>query len=113
MAASNDMGSTNFSKDDMFMILEAYGNIVTLNTTLVEQGNRILDRQNDLLKNQEELVKHISKLLESQRKIIDDFTKFAASAEVKHGSTTNKINVAYATSFIIIIQLIAILAKVY
>lgn len=62
--ANNRDFSSTINKEDLFLLLEAYENMIKLNTTLLDQQSKLLEQHNQILDKQNQVGVDINKVLE-------------------------------------------------
>jgi thiaminase len=62
------------SRDDLFLLLQSYENTVQLNTTLLNQHQKLLDDSKNLLEKHSEIITNLNSLTDKQQRISEILT---------------------------------------
>lgn len=110
-------GDTIFSKDDLFLLLEAYRTQIDSNTALLNKQEKLIEQQNNILDKQKVVCDLIDKLLGKldidHNTIKDKLTNSNVDCIKEHSSIKNKIYLIYVGIAGAIISLITLLHASY
>jgi cysteinyl-tRNA synthetase len=74
--------SKHLNKEDLFLLMESYRNMITMHSTLVEQQKQIINLQNNMIKKQDEIsikqnksCDQLSRITEKLGECTDNLTK--------------------------------------
>jgi hypothetical protein len=67
-------GPQAMSRDDLFLLMQSYENTVQLNTTLLNQHQKLLDDSKSLLEKHSEIIINLNSLTDKQQKISETIT---------------------------------------
>jgi predicted PurR-regulated permease PerM len=65
------MDEKGLNKDDLYLLMESYKNMITLNATIVEQQKQLMDNQDKIINKQEVLTTKQTQLCDRMNAIID------------------------------------------
>jgi uncharacterized protein YjcR len=105
--------------DDLVLVLESYKNMITLNTTLLEQQRKIYDTELKLVSQQEESKKNIEEIKKKFDTYVEVYQKNRTDWELKtmtemsslhneHNTMSSKINLVYVALASVIVALIGL-----
>lgn len=117
------MGGDNvLSRDDLFLLMEAYRNNIELSTTLLQQQNQIIDQMKITTSRQEDICSLISGVATKldacaeglnntcNERVLEN-TKYQAKITKEHAVLGHKINLVYVGLGTLLIPLIAFLIE--
>ena len=123
--------SASMSKEDLFFLLESYENTIRLNTTLLEQQNKLLDQHGELLKQQNDINANLKVVLNNFSDYSKDISELHAKVveglsaininqaecrkecSTEHGGLTIRAYVGWVGMAAIIISLITLLISTF
>lgn len=69
-----DQNQQAMSRDDLFLLMQSYENTVQLNTTLLNQHQKLLDDSKSLLEKHSDIIINLNSLADKQQKISEKNT---------------------------------------
>lgn len=117
-------GSGELSRDDLFLLMEAYRNNIELSTTLLQQQNVIIEQLKRTTDQQEKICTSINgvaskldtctdELRKTYQETILERTKGQAKSSKEHGSIIHRVNLVYVGIGTLLIPLVAFLIEAF
>lgn len=101
--------SQTMSKDDLFLLLGQYENTIRLNTTLLEQQNKLLEQHTLILDKQADQTDNVEKVLTNLNNYLNKQVVNRSDCKSEHSSLANKIYVGWVGMGVIVISLMTLL----
>jgi len=79
----------SLSKDDLYLLMESYRNMITMNATLVEQQKQLIDSQSKLLERQDTLNMKQSQLFDKISALVDKIDEWTDVTKSGHDEIQN------------------------
>jgi len=83
------MDVKSLSKDDLYLLMESYRNMITMNSTLVEQQKQLIDSQSKILDKQESLNSKHSQLVDKITSLVDKIDDWTDATKSGHEEIQN------------------------
>ena len=79
----------SLSKDDLYLLMESYRNMITMNATLAEQQKQLIDSQSKLLERQDTLNMKQSQLFDKISALVDKIDEWTDVTKSGHDEIQN------------------------
>lgn len=83
------MDVKSLSKDDLYLLMESYRNMITMNATLVEQQKQLLDSQVKIIERQDNLNVKQSQLFDKISTLVDKIDDWTDATKSGHAEIQN------------------------
>lgn len=108
------MTDKQFDKDDIFLLMESYKNMIDLNRTVLEQQKVQIEKTNDLIDVQKNVCNGIKELLtkfenieENISEAKNNISEHKQNSNKDHSTLLSKINILYIGMSVVMITIIA------
>ena len=117
-------GDNVLSRDDLFLLMEAYRNNIELSTTLLQQQNQIIEQLQKTTNHQEKICASIDgvaskldtsaeQMQKTYQEIIIEKTKCQAQVSKEHSTIMQRVNLVYVGLGTLVIPLVAFLVEAF
>jgi len=117
-------GDGILSRDDLFLLMEAYRNNIELSTTLLQQQNQITEQLKKTTMQQEKICTSIDKvankldtctdeLHKAHQEMVVEKTRCQAQSSKEHGSIIHRVNLVYVGIGALLVQFLAFVIDVF
>lgn len=118
------MGDNVLSRDDLFLLMEAYRNNIEISTTLLQQQNQIVEQLQKTTANQEKICGSIDGVADkldasaqqmstTYQEIIVEKTKCQAEVSKEHGTIIHRVNLVYVGIGTLLLPLVVFLVQAF
>lgn len=83
------MDLKGLSKEDLYLLMESYKNMITLNATLAEQQKQLMDNQGKIIEKQDVLFNKQSQICDRITKMIDTIDRWINTTKTGHDEIQN------------------------
>lgn len=83
------MDVKGLSKEDLYLLMESYKNMITLNATLAEQQKQLMENQTKIFEKQDHLAARQQQFCDRVNLMIDRIERWTADAKMGHDEIQN------------------------